>query len=121
MKPIKKVLIAEDELIVARVLKLMLEKKNFQVTHVSEGEQAISVSKELNPDLIILDVYLKNKSSGIKAGEQIRKNGNNSPIVFTTGNSYDQTKDAIKDISNSHLFIKPVDVEQLIRYLELNF
>lgn len=118
MIQIHNILIAEDELLVAKVLKMTLERKNYLVQHVTEELAAIDAANEFKPDLIILDVYLKNKSSGIKASRVIRSNGIVCPIIFTTGNSFEQTREEIKDISNSHLFIKPVDVDQLIRYIE---
>lgn len=118
---IKKILIAEDELLVAKVLKLILELNNYEVMHVIDEAAAISMASEFKPDLIILDVYLKNKSNGINAGIEIRKNGLLSPIIFTTGNSYEQTKENIKEIENSHLFIKPVEIEQLLKYIKNNF
>ena len=118
---IHKILIAEDELLVAKVLKMILEKKNFEVKHVMDEENAIRIAEEFCPDLIILDVYLKNNSNGINAGKAIRKKGLTCPIIFTTGNSYEQTKENIKNIENSHLFIKPVDVDHLLSYVINNF
>lgn len=118
MSSIKNIMIAEDELLVAKVLKLFLEQKNYCVKHVTDEESAIASVSEFQPDLIILDVYLKNKSSGINASKVIRKNGVICPIIFTTGNSFEQTKEEIKEIKNSYLFIKPVDVGQLIRFIE---
>lgn len=118
MNTIRNILIAEDELLVAKVLKMTLERRNFQVQHVTEELAVVAAASEFKPDLIILDVYLKNKSSGINASKAIRANGIVCPIIFTTGNSFEQTREEIKNISNSHLFIKPVDVDQLIRYIE---
>ncbi|MDP3557213.1 MAG: response regulator [Bacteroidota bacterium] len=118
---IKKILIAEDEILVGRVLKIVLEQKNFEVIHVVDEESAIAVASDFKPDLLIMDVFLKNKTSGLNAGRQIRKNGIFSPILFTTGNSYDQTKKEILNIENSHLFIKPVDIDQLLKYIETTF
>ena len=118
MSPIKNILIAEDELLVAKVLKMTLEKRNYQVRHVTDELSAIAAASEFKPDLIILDIYLKNKSSGINASKAIRNNGIVCPIIFTTGNSFEQTREEIKEVVNSHLFIKPIDTEQLIRYME---
>lgn len=118
---IKKILLAQDELLVGKVLKMVLERKQFEVIHVVDEENAINVALEFKPDLIILDVYLKNKSSGINARTQIRKNGNVNPIIFTTDNSYEQTKKEIINIENSPLFIKPVDVQQRLKYIETTF
>lgn len=116
----KKILIAEDELLIAKVIKLFLEKNNFEVKVVNEEKDAIKASFEFKPDLIILDIHLKNKTSGINAGIQIRKNGIDSPIIFTTGNSYEETKKEIKNLENCSLLIKPIDNEQLLKHIEHN-
>jgi DNA-binding response OmpR family regulator len=119
MRQIKKILIAEDELLVAKVLIMTLEKRSFKVTHVIDEASAIKMASEFQPDLIILDIHLKNKTNGIKAGKEIRKNGLKCPIIFTTGNSFEQTKLEISDIDNCYLFIKPIDSEQLLKHIDL--
>jgi DNA-binding response OmpR family regulator len=115
---LRKVLIAEDELIVARVLQRILEKQEFEVVQVSDAKSAVEAACAFIPDIIIVDIQLKGKSSGIHAGIEIRKSGLTCPIIFTTGNSYDQTKEEIKEISNCHLLIKPVDTHELVEYLQ---
>jgi DNA-binding response OmpR family regulator len=118
---IKRILLAEDELLVAKVFKMLLEKNKFDVMLVTEEFQAIESASEFDPDIIVLDVCLKNKSSGINAAKVIRKNGIKCPIIFTTGNSFEQTKGEMEKIENTHLFIKPVDVDQLLNYIKNNF
>lgn len=115
---IQKILLAEDELIIAKVLQKILEHRHFEVRLVSDETEAVNAASDFNPDLIILDIHLRNKSCGIRAGRDIRKKGITSPIIFTTGNSFEQTKNEIKDIPKSHLFIKPVDTDQLIKFIE---
>jgi DNA-binding response OmpR family regulator len=119
MRQITKILIAEDELLVAKVLKMALEKRSFKVEHVIDEASAIKMANEFQPDLIILDIHLKNKTNGINAGKEIRKNGLKCPIIFTTGNSFEQTKKEISDIENCYLFIKPIDSEQLLKYIDI--
>jgi two-component system response regulator ArlR len=121
LKIFKKILIAEDELLIAKVMKMILEKNQFTVMHVVDSINAISVTKEFKPDVIILDIFLKNKSSGIDAAKQIRKNGFEEPIIFTTGNSFQETKEQIQGITNATLFIKPVDTGLLVKHLETLF
>ena len=121
MNKIKKILIAEDELLVAKVMALMMEREGYKVKHMVDGLMVTSVVLAFEPDLIILDVFLKNKSSGIKAGLNLRENGILTPIIFTTGNSMDQTLADINGIPNTHLFIKPVDVGQLIKFIKEDF
>ncbi len=117
----KKILIVEDELLLSKVLKLMLEKKNFVVMQVMDAENAIKATAEFKPELIIMDIFLKKNSSGIQAAEAVRKNGFKGPIIFTTGNSAQETKVELKDLENFHLFIKPVDVDELLNCVNASF
>jgi two-component system response regulator VicR len=117
MTPIRKILIAEDELIIARVMKKVLERMDFEVCQVSDGPEAIQAAASFKPDLVILDIHLQNKSCGILAGKEIRKAGSTCPIVFTTGNSFEETKKEIEDVPDAHLFIKPVDTEELVKFI----
>ncbi|MBK9283879.1 MAG: response regulator [Sphingobacteriaceae bacterium] len=121
MKTISKILLVEDELLIANVLKIILVKKNFEVKHVTSEEEAVQAATEIQPDLIILDIQLKNKGNGIQAAIKIRNNGIVCPIAFTTGNSYEDTKKQIEEIKQSHLFIKPVDIDQIIGYINIYY
>src|ERR1035437_799054 len=101
MKINKKILIAEDELVIAKVLKMQLEKAGYEVENVPDGNEVFERVKQMQPAVIILDVQLKNNTSGLEDGKKIRAAGINSPIIFTTGNSYDNTVNLVKDISFS--------------------
>jgi len=117
MKIYKKILIAEDELLIAKVLRMQFEKLGFEVSTISEENEVFNKVREMQPDVIILDVYLKNKTSGIEAGRKLRKAGINTPIIFTTGNSYDSTLLLINDISNVKILSKPVEFEHLLNLI----
>jgi DNA-binding response OmpR family regulator len=119
MKSNKKVLIAEDELLIAKVLRMQLEKHGFEVENVIDAESAFNVVKHMQPDVIILDVYLKNNSTGIDAALKIREIGINAPIIFTTGNSYNDTIKLVKDISFCSVLNKPVDFDTLLNLINL--
>lgn len=89
--------------------------------HVLDAADAERAAKEFSPDLIVLDIYLRNKSCGIEAGKRIRQNGFKGPIFFTTGNSFIETSEQIREIGNTTLFTKPVDPDALMKFIELNF
>lgn len=118
MQEAKKILIVEDELLIAKVLRLQLEKLGFEVANVVDGEQAILKTQELRPDIIILDNYLKNEMNGIDVGLKLRDMGINTPIIFVTGNSFDNTKEDSSSIVNSIVLSKPVVFEQLMEIID---
>lgn len=118
MKTIKKILIAEDELLIAKVLRLQLEKLGFEVANVAEANDAFNMATQFQPDLIIMDVYLKNKTTGIEAAKKLRDIGNETPIIFTTGNSLNETLLQINEISNSKALSKPVEFDVLVEIIK---
>jgi len=113
MNDMKKVLIVEDELVIATVLKLQLQHSGYEVANVTTAEAAITKTQEFNPDFIVMDIHLKNGGNGIDTAKAIRDLQINTLIIFTTGNSYENTKQKLGDISNYQLLIKPVDYAQL--------
>ncbi len=120
MKLIKKILIAEDELLIGLALKMQLEKLGFEVANITEANEAFNVAIEIQPDIIIMDVYLKNKTTGIDTAKRLREIGNETPIIFTTGNSLNETLLQINEISNSKALSNPVEFDVLVDLI-LNF
>ncbi|WCE31420.1 response regulator transcription factor [Vibrio sp. SCSIO 43137] len=56
-----KILIIEDDRVIARLIKLYLDAEGYQVEMIFTGENAISVIREFNPDVVILDLMLPGK------------------------------------------------------------
>jgi two-component system, response regulator PdtaR len=108
-----KIIVAEDEAIVAMSTKMMLRDLSHEIiTVVSYAEHAVDEVKKADVDLILMDIKLKGEMDGIQAAEEIRKN-NNVPIIFVTGNSDARSKQRISQISNSSVLLKPVMIEDL--------
>lgn len=76
-----RVLIVEDEVVMAGALADNLESEGYDVDIVSDGATAIERWGTLNPNLVILDVMLP-KISGIDVCRQMRKSGFNTPVLF---------------------------------------
>ncbi len=66
----RRVLIVEDEPLLGNLLKQRLEKEQFSVTLVRDGEEALAVLKTAAPDLILLDIILP-KVSGFEVMERL--------------------------------------------------
>lgn len=114
MRTIKKILIAEDELLIAKVLRLQLEEAGFTVENVVDGYEAFNMIIEWQPELVIMDNYLKNNTNGIEVAAKMRNKNISTPIIFVTGNSFDNTKLLAKAIGNSSVLSKPIEFEQLM-------
>ena len=79
-----RILVVEDEAIVAMDIASILQKLGHEVTDVvSSGEQAIARVKENRPDLILMDIGLKGEMDGIETAKHIR--GQFSiPVIYLT-------------------------------------
>lgn len=117
MKKNNKVLIVEDQKIIAKVFSILIQKKGFEVTISSNPSDAILRTKELNPFLILMDVQLNDSLTGIDIARHLRLNGYNNKIVFTTGNLLENTTSQISDIDNCAILIKPVEFSEIERLL----
>ncbi|MCK5050460.1 MAG: response regulator [Candidatus Cloacimonetes bacterium] len=80
-----KILIAEDEVLIAKWLKIELEDAGYEVfDFVTTGEDTLAVSLEKKPDIILLDIHLASEMDGIDAAEKIYSEMN-IPVIFMTG------------------------------------
>ncbi len=112
MKDIK-VLIVENEMIVAMMIKLKLANMGYCVAGVvTTGEEAIHLVNEELPDLVLMDIWLKGKMDGVEAAMRIRR-GHNVPIVFLTGDSSQETRNRAELINPSGFLYKPFMDEEL--------
>ena len=113
-----KILIVEDEGIVALELKVRLEMRGYKnIEIVSTGQQAVDLTNEKEVNLILMDIILKGQMNGIEAAKQINKN-HSVPIIYVTGNS-DYKKD--RRLLATHpikVLIKPVPNWELIEIIK---
>ena len=89
----KKILIVEDEIFTAEALRLDLEQMGYEVCSlVSSGEKAIQIATNEKPDVVLMDVRLKGKLGGLKAGEAIRSRLG-IPIIYMSGYLEEEIKE----------------------------
>ncbi|MBW4890533.1 response regulator transcription factor [Mucilaginibacter sp. HMF5004] len=108
-----KVLMAEDELALAHIVRESLEEREFEVMLCADGEQALKKYKEYKPDILVLDVMMP-KADGFEVARKIRETDRSTPIIFLTARS--QPKDVVTGFeagANDYLK-KPFSVEELI-------
>jgi len=113
-----KILIAEDELLVASDIKQKLEEIGYDVTSlVSTALEAITRAETDRPDLILMDVQLSGSLTGIEAANIISYK-NNLPIIFLTTPVNEHLISEVKTrIDHEHL-LKPLAEPQLSLTIE---
>jgi CheY-like chemotaxis protein len=107
-----KILITEDERIIAEDLKLTLQSFGHEVTAIcASGEEAVTKTRELLPDLIFMDIKLKGKLSGIEAAHILENC--KIPVIFCTAYSDNKTIMRAANVGNSGYLIKPIMENEL--------
>lgn len=119
MKDIQ-IVVVEDELIVGMMIKLKLAKMGYCVSGiVSKGIDAISMVKESDPDLVLMDIRLKGGMDGIETAMKIREMSN-IPIIFITADSSRETRERAELVNPQGFLLKPfmdADLEHIIKYV----
>jgi two-component system, response regulator PdtaR len=84
----EKILIVEDELILAMEMEMKLQDRGFNnIKIISTGEEAIDLAESYKPNLVIMDIMLKGKINGIEAASQILT-FQKIHLIYVTGNSH---------------------------------
>lgn len=103
-----RILIVEDELIVATANKLALEREGHTVVALAKSSEAgIDAYETHHPDITLIDLNLYNKTKGVDVAAYIREQSD-SPIIFTTGNDDAATTEELNHFQNSLVIGKPI-------------
>ena len=111
----KKILIAEDNLSNFKYLYYVLVK-DYEIIHAQNGEEAIELFKEKQPDLILMDIGMP-IMDGIEATREIRKLSADIPIVGLTAYAYasDETKGLESDSKGGEAKRRSLRLKKVIR------
>ena len=113
-----KILIVEDEAIIAKGLKMDLEELGYLVLNpIAKGEDAVPVAIQENPTLILMDIRLAGGLNGIEAAERIILK-KNIPIAFMTGYATEEIKERAQKINPLVFLEKPVDIYLLKQIID---
>jgi PAS domain S-box-containing protein len=114
-----KILIVEDESIVARDIRNMLIGLGYEVTAVVPGATAaVQKAQETKPDLVLMDVMLQGETTGVEAAEQIYTHFN-IPVVYLTAYADSSTVQHAKKTEPFGYIIKPFEERELQTTIEI--
>ncbi|MBU0561770.1 MAG: response regulator, partial [Bacteroidetes bacterium] len=114
-----RILVVEDEVIVAENLALAISDLGYEVVgRPVSAEEAVKKALELEPDLILMDVVLKGNKNGIDASQEIKKKMD-IPIIFLTAYSDISFIDKAKSIEPYAYIVKPIQPRQLLASIEM--
>ncbi|MCC4769248.1 response regulator [Methanosarcina sp. DH2] len=114
-----RILIVEDEHIVAMGIKRMLKGLGYTVTGVaSSGEDAINKTESTFPDLVLMDIMLKGELDGVEAAKEIRERFD-VPVVYLTAYSDSSILERVKITGPFGYIVKPFDEKDLHSNIEI--
>ena len=114
-----RILIVEDESIIALDIKTSLKHAGYAIAGVaSSGKEAIALAHSEQPDLILMDIRLQGLMDGIEAAHQIHEQ-QSCPIVFLTAHTDSQTLDRAKLTDPFGYLTKPFEDHSLITTIEI--
>lgn len=111
-----KILLAEDEQQLSRVLETAMTHEGYQVDTAFDGQEAVDLAKENAYDLMILDIMMPVKT-GIEALKEIRQTGNKTHVIMLTAMSEVDDKVTGLDAGADDYLTKPFSLKELLARL----
>lgn len=114
-----KILIVEDESIVARDIQNILLKNNFEVIGIANNaDTALNYISQQVPDLILMDIMIKGNINGIDLSHKIKEEYD-LPIIFLTAYSDSSTLDKVKHVEPYAYITKPFKNSDILSAIEI--
>ena len=109
-----RVLIVEDELLVAWHLESLIREQSLEVCGlVPDGDGAVEQAADLDVDLVLMDVRLAGRMDGIEAARKIREQ-RDTPIIFITAHGDQETRAHIDQmVPGAPVLAKPISAHRL--------
>src|SRR3954465_5336936 len=117
----RRILIVEDQRLIAADLESTLKKLGYLVVgNVASGDEAISTSDQVRPELVLMDVRLRGPMDGIQAAQIIRDRFN-LPVVYLTAYADEATILRAKKTTPFGYLVKPFNERELRATIEVAF
>ena len=109
----KKILIVDDEQDIVETLKFMLEAEGYECFCAYDGENGLTLAKEIIPDLMILDVMMP-KINGYKISRLLKYDTKykDIPIIMVTARSQEEDKLIGQETGVNEYITKPFELEK---------
>lgn len=116
----KKILIVEDEFIIALDIEDTLKNLGYDtLNHILTGKKAIDKIKSYKPDLVLLDIFLKDNITGLDVAEVLNKK--KIPFVFITASTNESVFNEAKKLKPVEIVSKPITTNKIKEFLSKAF
>jgi len=118
---LKRILIVEDDMIIQMFLNTIITSLGFDVVGEARTcEQALQKVKDLEPEIILMDIGIAGDKDGIITTQLINET-HDIPVLFLTGNSDESTLNRAKEVNPAGFVFKPInEVHLRTKLFELN-
>jgi DNA-binding response OmpR family regulator len=107
------ILLVEDEVKLARFVELELQSEGYQITVAHDGISALTLVRESEPDLILLD-WMMPGMTGVEVCRRLRSTGSKVPVIFLTARDEISDRVAGLDAGADDYVVKPFSIEELL-------
>lgn len=108
--PIMRILLAEDEQLVTRLIRTVLQRAGFEVEDVRSTAEAIAALRDEDVRLLLLDMHLAD-GDGLRVLEALRELRRQLPVVLMTGEDLDPDDPRLEAVAA--VLRKPFDIDEL--------
>jgi len=117
--PKARILLVEDETIVARDIRIQLEELGYEAAfHTTRAEEALTLTESLKPDLVLMDIQLAGDMDGVTAAQIIHER-HGVPVVFLTAYAADDVLARAKLAEPYGYVLKPFTERELATVVEM--
>ncbi|MCK4909992.1 MAG: response regulator [Thermodesulfovibrionales bacterium] len=116
----KKILIVDDKDEVRELVDVTLQVEDYQILQCNNGDDAIRIARDEQPDLIIMDVMMPGEKDGFEATSIIKgaTKTKHCKVIMLTGKGQDIDKEKGYSVGADEYFVKPFSPLDLIRKVE---
>lgn len=115
-----RILIVEDEILIADTLRRYIEKKGWEVVGIAHSQQeAEEQYLQTEPDLVLLDIGLDRLNTGIEVAQFIQDQASPAPVIFLSSQYDHQTIDQAKSTYPAGYLVKPIRRSNLYASIEI--
>ena len=115
----KTILIVDDEKNIVDILSFNLKNEGYGIIAAYDGENALRLAREENPDLILLDVMLP-VMDGFKVCREIRKTNDTTPIIMLTAREEETNKVFGLELGADDYITKPFSIREVLARVKTN-
>ena len=116
-----RILVVEDEAIVAFNLQLRLEQLGYHVPAVAaSGQESLDLVDELRPDLVLMDIHIQGSMDGIEVASRLRQT-HPVPVIYLTAYAEDATLERARQTRPYGYLLKPFSERELHATIQMAF